>query len=91
MAAERVAPLVAWLAHESCAANGSLFQGLCGRVAEVLSLEPKGLVSDQLTIEMLRDNVALLSSQNGLKAGSGWNAELEGGLFGKADVLGAND
>ncbi|MET0657079.1 MAG: SDR family NAD(P)-dependent oxidoreductase [Steroidobacteraceae bacterium] len=91
MAAERVAPLVAWLAHESCPSNGSLFQGLCGRVAEVLSLEPRGLISDQLTIEMVRDNATLLSSLDGLKAGSGWNAELDGGLFGKPNILGAKD
>ncbi|MBX6384392.1 MAG: SDR family oxidoreductase [Microbispora sp.] len=53
---ERVSPLVAYLAHESCETTGEVFSVGAGRVARVFVAEGPGWRTDDLTIEAIRDN-----------------------------------
>ncbi|GGO05279.1 serine/threonine protein kinase [Microbispora rosea subsp. aerata] len=53
---ERVSPLVAYLAHESCETTGEVFSVGAGRVARVFVAEGPGWRTDDLTVEAIRDN-----------------------------------
>jgi NAD(P)-dependent dehydrogenase (short-subunit alcohol dehydrogenase family) len=53
---DRVSPLVAFLAHESCGVSGEVFSVGAGRVARVFVAEGPGWRADDLTIEAIRDN-----------------------------------
>jgi NAD(P)-dependent dehydrogenase (short-subunit alcohol dehydrogenase family) len=52
---ELVAPLVAWLAHESCPTTGEIFSAGGGRVARVFIAEADGWVDLDISAEKLRD------------------------------------
>ncbi|GGL18590.1 serine/threonine protein kinase [Sphaerisporangium melleum] len=54
--ADRVSPLVAYLAHESCETSGDVFSVGAGRVARVFVAEGPGWRTDDLTVEAIRDN-----------------------------------
>ena len=58
VAPERVSPLVAYLAHESCEATGRVFSVGGGRIAEVFIGEAEGYQSDELTPELVAENWA---------------------------------
>lgn len=51
MGAELVAPVVGWLAHESCSVTGELFIALAGRVARAVIVESPGVSRPSWTIE----------------------------------------
>ena len=51
LAPERVSPLVAWLAHESCDVSGQIFTVGGGRVARVIVAETSGYIAENLTPE----------------------------------------
>ncbi|MCK8647218.1 SDR family NAD(P)-dependent oxidoreductase [Mycobacterium colombiense] len=51
MGAELVAPVVGWLAHESCSVTGELFIALAGRVARAIVAESPGVCRSSWTIE----------------------------------------
>ncbi|OBH63140.1 short-chain dehydrogenase [Mycobacterium colombiense] len=51
MGAELVAPVVGWLAHESCSVTGELFIALAGRVARAVIAESPGVSRPSWTIE----------------------------------------
>ncbi|GII79342.1 3-oxoacyl-ACP reductase [Sphaerisporangium rufum] len=53
---ERVSPLVAFLAHESCPTSGEVFSVGAGRVARVFVAEGPGWRADEPTVEAIRDN-----------------------------------
>ncbi|MEV7808371.1 SDR family oxidoreductase [Microbispora sp. NPDC088329] len=53
---ERVSPLVAYLAHESCETSGEVFSVGAGRIARVFVAEGPGWKTDDLTAEAIRDN-----------------------------------
>ncbi|GAA0413021.1 SDR family oxidoreductase [Microbispora corallina] len=53
---ERISPLVAYLAHESCPVSGEVFSVGAGRVARVFVAEGPGWRTDDLTVEAIRDN-----------------------------------
>jgi NAD(P)-dependent dehydrogenase (short-subunit alcohol dehydrogenase family) len=55
VAPERVSPLVAYLAHESCAATGRVFSVGGGRIAEVFIGEAQGYQSAELTPELIAE------------------------------------
>ena len=62
--ADRVSPLVAFLAHESCETSGEVFSVGAGRVARVFVAEGPGWRTDDLSIEAIRDNWdAILAEQ----------------------------
>jgi NAD(P)-dependent dehydrogenase (short-subunit alcohol dehydrogenase family) len=60
-----ISPLVAYLAHESCAATGRVFSAGGGRVAEVFIAEAKGYFDRDLTPEALADNWATVTDRDG--------------------------
>jgi NAD(P)-dependent dehydrogenase (short-subunit alcohol dehydrogenase family) len=51
MGPELVAPVVGWLAHESCSVSGELFIALAGRVARVVTAESPGVYRPSWTVE----------------------------------------
>lgn len=51
MAPELVAPVVGWLAHESCSVNGEVFIALAGRVARAVIAESPGVYQPSWTVE----------------------------------------
>ncbi|OBA59636.1 short-chain dehydrogenase [Mycobacterium sp. 1100029.7] len=51
MGAELVAPVVGWLAHESCSVTGEMFIALAGRVARAVVAESPGVSRPSWTIE----------------------------------------
>jgi len=51
MSPELVAPVVGWLAHESCSVTGEIFVALAGRVARVVVAETAGVYRPAWTIE----------------------------------------
>jgi NAD(P)-dependent dehydrogenase (short-subunit alcohol dehydrogenase family) len=51
MGAELVAPVVGWLAHESCSVSGELFIALAGRVARAVIAESPGVSRPSWTVE----------------------------------------
>lgn len=55
-AAELVSPTVAWLAHESCNANGEIFTAIAGTTARIRVGESDGYQSRTPTPEGIRDH-----------------------------------
>lgn len=51
MGPDLVAPVVGWLAHESCSVTGELFIALAGRVARAVIVESPGVSRPSWTIE----------------------------------------
>jgi len=51
MGSELVAPVVGWLAHESCSVTGEMFVALAGRVARAIIAESPGVCRSSWTIE----------------------------------------
>lgn len=51
MGADLVAPVVGWLAHESCSVTGEVFIALAGRVARAVVAESHGVCRSSWTIE----------------------------------------
>lgn len=61
---ELVAPLVAWLAHETCEATGEVYTVGGGRVARVFVAEGPGWTKkDGLTAEDVRDNWTAINAE----------------------------
>jgi NAD(P)-dependent dehydrogenase (short-subunit alcohol dehydrogenase family) len=51
MGPELVAPVVGWLAHESCSVSGEMFIALAGRVARAVIAESPGVCRPSWTVE----------------------------------------
>ena len=51
MGPELVAPVVGWLAHESCSVTGEMFVALAGRVARAVVAETPGVYRPSWSIE----------------------------------------
>jgi NAD(P)-dependent dehydrogenase (short-subunit alcohol dehydrogenase family) len=51
MGADLVAPVVGWLAHESCSVTGEIFIALAGRVARAVIAEAPGVYRPSWTVE----------------------------------------
>ena len=52
-----VAPVVGWLAHESCSVSGEMFIALAGRVARAVIAESPGVCRSSWTIEDVGSNL----------------------------------
>ncbi len=65
LSASLVAPIVTYLAHESCDATGRLFSVGGGRVAEVFIAEVPGFYKEDLTAEDVADNWAAVTEREG--------------------------
>jgi NAD(P)-dependent dehydrogenase (short-subunit alcohol dehydrogenase family) len=57
MGPELVAPVVGWLAHESCTVTGEVFVALAGRVARAVIAESPGVYQPSWTVEDVADNL----------------------------------
>jgi NAD(P)-dependent dehydrogenase (short-subunit alcohol dehydrogenase family) len=60
MGSELVAPLVGWLAHESCSVTGELFIALAGRVARAVIAESPGVYRPSWTVEDVGSHLAAI-------------------------------
>jgi hypothetical protein len=57
MGPELVAPVVGWLAHETCSVTGEVFIALAGRVARAVTAESPGVQLPAWTIEDVGENL----------------------------------
>jgi NAD(P)-dependent dehydrogenase (short-subunit alcohol dehydrogenase family) len=57
MGPELVAPVVGWLAHESCSVNGEIFIALAGRVARAVITETPGVYRPSWSIEEVGEHI----------------------------------
>lgn len=57
MEPELVAPLVGWLAHESCSVTGEVLIALAGRVARAVVAESPGVYQPSWTIEAIGERI----------------------------------
>ena len=57
MGPELVAPVVGWLAHESCSISGEMLVAIAGRVARVVVVEAPGVYRPQWSIEDVAANI----------------------------------
>ena len=60
MGPELVAPVVGWLAHESCSVTGEMFIALAGRVARAVIAESPGAHRPSWTIEDVGEHLAAI-------------------------------
>ena len=65
MQPERVAPAMAYLAHESCRLNGELIAAGAGEVQRVFVKTTKGVSSDNLTPEFIAENLDRILDETG--------------------------
>jgi len=56
LAPRKVAPVVAWLAHETCPANGECFSVGAGHVARVSIVATDGFIDREITVESVADH-----------------------------------
>ncbi len=57
MGPELVAPVVGWLAHESCSVTGEMLVSIAGRVARAYVVETEGVFQPNWTIESIADKI----------------------------------
>jgi NAD(P)-dependent dehydrogenase (short-subunit alcohol dehydrogenase family) len=62
---ESVSPMVAYLAHEECAANGHFYSVAGGRIARIFVAETRGVVLAENTPEAIQVNLALIDQLDG--------------------------
>ena len=81
MGPELVAPVVAWLAHESCSVNGELYISMAGRVARALVAETEGVYRPNWSIDDVANNLDAIRNTDNLwllaPAESGYMQHLE--------------
>lgn len=66
MGPELVAPVVAWLAHESCSISGEMLVSMGGRVARALVAETEGVYRASWTIDDVADEIAAIRDTDNL-------------------------
>ena len=57
MGPELVAPVVAWLAHESCSVSGEMYVSMGGRVARAFIAETEGVYRPDWTIDTVAEEI----------------------------------
>ncbi|MFD3813006.1 SDR family NAD(P)-dependent oxidoreductase [Rhodococcus sp. NPDC058639] len=57
MGPELAAPVVGWLAHESCSLTGEMFAAIAGRVAKVFVAETPGVYRPSWSIDEVAENI----------------------------------
>jgi len=57
MGPELVAPVVGWLAHESCSVTGEMLISMAGRVARAFVAETRGVYRSSWTIDDVAENI----------------------------------
>ena len=62
---ETVSPLVAYLAHEECVANGHVYSVAGGRIARIVVAETDGVLLGDNTAEVIRDRIDAVDDVSG--------------------------
>ncbi|MCK9564293.1 MAG: SDR family NAD(P)-dependent oxidoreductase [Bacteroidales bacterium] len=62
MGPELVAPVVGWLAHESCSVSGEMFASMAGRVARAYVAETRGVYRPEWRIEDVASQIEAIRS-----------------------------
>lgn len=62
MTPDLVAPVVGWLAHESCSISGEMLISIAGRVARAFIAESRGVYRGQWTIEQVAEQMDVIRS-----------------------------
>jgi hypothetical protein len=57
MGTDLVAPVVGWLAHESCSVTGEMYVALAGRVARAVIAESPGVYRPSWTVEEVAEHL----------------------------------
>lgn len=57
MGPDLVAPVVGWLAHESCSVTGEMYVSMAGRVARAFITETAGVFRPEWTIDQIGDQI----------------------------------
>lgn len=57
MGSDLVAPVVGWLAHESCSVSGEMLISMAGRVARAFVAETEGIYQPRWTIDDVAENI----------------------------------
>jgi NAD(P)-dependent dehydrogenase (short-subunit alcohol dehydrogenase family) len=78
MGPELVAPVVGWLAHESCSLTGEMLIAAAGRVARALIAETPGVYQPSWTIDQIGEHIGVIRDKKEL---------LDFGLHGHVDHL----
>lgn len=78
MAPEMVAPVVAWLAHESCSISGEMLISIAGRVAKAFIAESRGVYRGEWSIEDVAAQMAAIRNTDApfIAAGEGHNEHI---------------
>ena len=78
MAPELVAPVVAWLAHESCSISGEMLISIAGRVAKAFIAESRGVYKPQWSIEEVASQMEAIRNTDApfIAAGDGHVAHI---------------
>jgi NAD(P)-dependent dehydrogenase (short-subunit alcohol dehydrogenase family) len=71
MSPEMVAPVVAWLAHESCSISGEMLISIAGRVARAFIAESRGVYSDGWSIEEVGEQMDAIRNPDALFIAAG--------------------
>lgn len=64
MSPEMVAPVVAWLAHESCSISGEMLISIAGRVASAFIAESRGVYRDTWSIEDVAERMDAIRNRD---------------------------
>ncbi|MBL4826207.1 MAG: SDR family NAD(P)-dependent oxidoreductase [Spongiibacteraceae bacterium] len=67
MNCELVAPVVAWLAHESCSITGEMLVSIAGRVAKASICETPGVYQSEWTIEDVAQQLDAIRDESSLE------------------------
>lgn len=60
MGPDLVAPVVGWLAHESCSISGEILTAIAGRVARVLIAETAGVYRSEWSVEQVGEQISAI-------------------------------
>ena len=60
---EMTSPVAAWLLHEQCKASGTILNAAGGHVSRSFLAETRGYTNLELSIENIRDNVAVIDDE----------------------------
>jgi NAD(P)-dependent dehydrogenase (short-subunit alcohol dehydrogenase family) len=66
MGPELVAPVVGWLAHESCSVTGEMYVSMAGRVARALIAETQGVYRPSWSIDDVADQIDAIRDTDAL-------------------------
>ncbi len=80
MGAELVAPVVGWLAHETCSISGEMLISMAGRVARALIAETQGVYRPTWSIDSVAQQIDAIRDTSNLwtfPAGSGYLEHLQ--------------